>query len=339
MAQEKDVKFICGDAYVREIKDEATGESLANTLGHGCTELHEPLVKFDSAECEVVIPSIDGHKGSYIVFGRDRPTHADPASPGYGNQGHTRSAMIDLVVGRNVAGPKNEIVPCGPPDPEDPANSDLPEQQGLMVAQEVPPNFTRDAARIYISQKSDIDHYFELAGGTVGRPTGKSAVALKADGVRILAREGIKLICGLDEYNSRSVPNSGAKGINLIYGNKTDGPDYELHPMVRGRNLKEGLNSMADMIGILSGMIADISMALISLAGDYGAHMHIGNFGGPTPALPPTAINASIQLVLDAVEVLAEKSIKFQTKHAIWKNNYTNPNGGFYINSKWNHLN
>ena len=325
MATRKDNRFTGGDDNTREEKGALDPQQLAKQGGLGCTTLHEPLPKYLAADCEAVLPSSDGHWGSYIVFGRDRPSHATPAGDGYGNKGHTGAAMLDLVVGRNVAGPLKDIIPAA--DDE------------TKVVPGIPPNFERDAARVYISQKSDIDEYFELTKGTVGAPPGKSCVALKADGIRILAREGIKIISGLDEYNSRSAKNSAMKGINLIYGNKTDGADYELQPMVRGRNLRLGLNSMADMIGTLSGMIADICMALIKLAIDYATHMHIGNFGAPAPALPPTAINAGMTLIMDAVEVVANKAVNFQTKHAIWKTNYTNPLAGKYINSKWNHVN
>ena len=51
-----------------------------------------------------------------------------------------------------------------------------------------------DAARIYISQRADIDEYFDIADGSVGHHR-SSAIAVKADSVRILQKR-IKLVTG-----------------------------------------------------------------------------------------------------------------------------------------------
>ena len=51
-----------------------------------------------------------------------------------------------------------------------------------------------DAARIYISQRADIDDYFDICDGFVGRSYSDSAIAMKADSIRVLARKGIKLV-------------------------------------------------------------------------------------------------------------------------------------------------
>ena len=84
----------------------------------------EPIPKYIRAGGEWV-----QNKGnSWIVLGRDRP---GSRSSGYGGQGHTQASSIDLCVGR------------GSPVPSSSDNLD--------------PNFGADAARIYISQKANID--------------------------------------------------------------------------------------------------------------------------------------------------------------------------------------
>ena len=95
-----------------------------------------------------------------------------------------------------------------------------------------------DAARIYISAKTDIDENFGLADGkqqkgNEGSTKGKSGIGIKADGVRIIARaNGIKLITGKGNFNNTGVngevdsngnalvPND-LGSIELIAGNDT----------------------------------------------------------------------------------------------------------------------
>ena len=107
---------------------EADIKNPSNLAGLSGTSMAEPVPKFNQADCEVV--SKNDHN-AWIVLGRDRP--ASRAS-GYGGEGATGAGTIDLVVGRMSWNPKSDIY--------------------------VDPNFESDAARIYISQKTDIDKNF-----------------------------------------------------------------------------------------------------------------------------------------------------------------------------------
>ena len=144
-----------------------------------CDYMTEPIPIFIDANCEKVID----HGNSWIVLGRDRP--ASRAS-GYGGQGHTQASSIDIVVGRNPT-------------------STVP----------VDPSFSSDAARIYISQKSDIDEYFGIAEGR-GNAKTKSAIAIKADALRFISREGIKLVTGTDKKNSQGIDIASAQ-TNMVF--------------------------------------------------------------------------------------------------------------------------
>ena len=104
----------------------------------------EPLPRYIKAACEYIVGGPDGHHNSYIVLGRDRPAGTHPAEMGYGPKGHTGTAMIDLVVGRNSAA--------------FPGGTKLENEKGEPLS--VNSNFENDAARIYICQKSDVDDYF-----------------------------------------------------------------------------------------------------------------------------------------------------------------------------------
>ena len=340
MAHISDTKHFQADEKGREDIAEATAESASKIGGVGFGVLEEDIVRFNKMPCETVLPTDEGSKnGAYLVFGRDRVTgaHPDAQSEGpkqYGDQYlHTGTAMIDLVVGRHAC--LNE--PGKPPTSQIEATDE--EGNKILLPNRVDPSFINDAARIYISQKTCLDEALELTPGGVGNPEGKSGIALKADGIRIVAREGIKIIADCDHNNSAGLKNTAKGGINLIYGNTTSGADYELHPMVKGGHLTACLSDMNDMIGSLSSMIADLQVVLLELIGDYGSHMHVGNMGAPSPGLPPTVIPASIKAILKMVTDFSTKTIAFQTSHAVWKTNYIMPLGGKYICSSWNYAN
>ena len=79
---------------------------------------------------------------AWIILGRDRPASV---MSGYGGKGDTQAASIDIVAGRMGS----EVRAF--------------DESGEKLF--VNPSFKKDAARIYISQKSDIDKYFDLIPG------------------------------------------------------------------------------------------------------------------------------------------------------------------------------
>ena len=154
---------------------ESNAEQSDGTSGSGlnCSNLPEPIPYLNQAESEVVYKN---DNNASIVLGRDRPA---ARASGYGGQGASGAGSVDIVVGRMSGaseGPKSNIY--------------------------VDPNFEADAARIYISQRTDIDKNFGLVGGSVGLSTARSGIGMKADAVRIMGREGIKLVTGTDKKNS-----------------------------------------------------------------------------------------------------------------------------------------
>ena len=177
-----------------------SGEGFANT------PLTEAIPRFLSMPCEKVI---SGDNNAFIVLGRDRAGHF---SAGYGAKGHSGAGTIDIVVGRF----SSEM--CGP----NPTVND---------STHVNPSFFADAARVYISQKTDIDLNFQLADGEIGSIKGKSGIGIKADSVRIIGRAGgVKIVSGLaDTVVPREKTADGGKprspngqGIELIAGNNTE---------------------------------------------------------------------------------------------------------------------
>tara|TARA_R110002074_G_scaffold73172_14_gene168151 strand:- start:443 stop:1345 length:903 start_codon:yes stop_codon:yes gene_type:complete len=274
------------------IKDSTTVNVGAMTNnGLNCGNIPEPIPFHNQAQCEVIYKN---NNNAWIVLGRDRP---GPKSSGYGGQGATQAGAIDMVVGKMGAtkeGPKSNIY--------------------------TDPNFAGDAARIYISQKTDIDKNFDLARGNVGLSEARSGIGIKADAVRVIGREGIKLVTGTssNERTSGGGKRRVTYGIDLIAANDDD--TVELEPMVKGTRLVSALKDMNARIDELNGLYSTLVIALI-------AHGH-PPFMVPSPTL---AIQGLVQCLIPAYGNKTELMINEMNNLSAF--------GGNWINSRFNRVN
>ena len=99
-----------------------------------------------------------------------------------------------------------------------------------------------------------------MAEGKVGNSKTKSAIALKADAVRIVARDGIKLVTRTDAINSQGGQIAEAVGIDLLATNN----DEDLQPLVKGGNLKEALEKLVTHVDKLNGIVDSLLMYQIA---------------------------------------------------------------------------
>ena len=195
----------------------------------------------------------------------------------------------------------------------------------------VNPDFVIDSARVYISQKSDIDEYFHLVDGKVGNPSAASAVGIKADEVRLVARGGIKLVTGTDMRDSQGDRIFESKGIDLIAGND----DSDMQPLVKGDNLVKCLFDMNRSIKDLFGMINIIQKALVDHHFNYSTHTHPV---AKAVALP--AVQAALMSPTNHMKLAAKaSSLAFNIGRT--QSQYLSVQGGekHYINSFRNHAN
>jgi len=273
----------------------------------------EPRPQYIKADNEKVITDTNG---SFIVLGRDRPSHR---ASGYGNE--HQSARIDMVVGRVTA--------------------DGPEAfNNNGDALFVDPSFESDAARIYISAKADIDDYFKLKPGTVGKSTTRSAVGIKADAVRIIGREGIKLVTRPEPKNSQGGFIEYAKGIDLIAGND----DTHLQPLVKGGQLIKMLSELIDWLGKLTGIVDGVVLQQIKLNTALSVHTHEGVVIGPIPKPVKTAPSIDLQLTAPSAisNMVFNGAISLKSQRVnleMLRKNYLNQYGRGYINSRYNNTN
>lgn len=258
--------------------------------------LYEPVPEFKECQGDVVL---GGRNNQWLVFGRDRP---GGYKTGYGpGEGDTQAGAIDLVVGRmsphvrskNRDGTAVRVSPI--------FNYAL--HEGNQVC---------DASRIYISQKTDIDTNFNLVPGRIGRVTARAGIALKSDGVRIIARDsGIKLVTHSRELmNSQGGKSARApSGIDIIAGND----DANLQPMVLGDNLVLVLREYGEVINQIVGTVTSLIENVAKLDVALATHFHPQAFPSgvpnlPSPNLAPITAESLARLVsLDTSSTYAEK--------------------------------
>lgn len=248
-------------------------ENVANYVGVGNKKrIHWDTPRYNASEAE----SVHQNGNAFVVLGRDRNT--DVLS-GFGGKGAYHCAAIDLVVGRGAA-----------------YGSSLDDENAHNI---VDPDFKVDAARVYISQKADIDTYLELdpdmksgkdrrGAGYTTEKSPRSTVAIKADVLRFVSRENIKIVTRTDKRNAQGgLTNNawtGKYGIDLVAMNKFD----ELQPMVLGDNLAMCLTEIVESIQSLRTIVEDYIDYNNSFNRKVMFHQH-------PPAIPYNTIFPSIQ--------------------------------------------
>jgi len=199
----------------------------------------------------------------------------------------------------------------------------------------VDPDFTKDAARIYISQKTDVDTNFKLIEGGVGMAKARSAIAIKADGVRIIGREGIKIVTGTDKKNSQGGDIRSITGIDIIAGNK----EAELEPMVKGEKLTDSLGKMADHIVKLNAIVDHLLVTQMNFNSSISSHFHYSPFYGNATTPSDSCVAQGSKASLDHLQE-TKRSLSFHKNNVLsWKNNCLCPSGQDFILSRWNKSN
>lgn len=270
----------------------------------------EPVPKYNSTPSERVYKN---DNNAWIVLGRDRPANR---FSGYSGKGATGAGSVDIVAGRASIEPRDT------------------DEDGNELY--VDPNFKTDAARLHLSQKTDIDDNFDLVDGNVGNSVGKSGLGAKADSVRIVGREGIKLVTGTDSVNSQGGSVGTIKGIDLIAGNS----DNDLQPLVKGDNLTDAIERIIEHQKSLTGMFETFLTAQMAFNSAVASHGH--------PVVTSPTFQAVTSPVLSSAGIASTtselvNSFLSSPSHRInlesFKLNYCNPIGKKYINSRHNNTN
>ena len=270
------------------------------SMGLNCDYIPEKIPVWDLAAAEEIM---GGEKSNaFIIIGRDRPCSK---ASGEGGQGSTGAGSIHLVAGLN-----NEL-------------------KGN-------PSFSADAATIHLSQLTDIDKNFGLCEGIVGSKSQRSGIGIKADGVRIVAREGIKLITsGRGDRNSHGKKVETTTGIDLIAGNV----DTELEPIPKGYKTVEALNAIIDKLNKVSGLLNNFIDAQQMLNTSIMSHSHVCAplplVAMPDPLLAGVGVGSKIRSLVQT----QLPSYLFGIGNTMEKIQRLEPYGADYICSRFNNVN
>jgi hypothetical protein len=301
------------------------------------TVISEMQPKYNRSECE---KEIKGRNNARIILGRDRD-HGIVS--GYGN-GWTRCGAIDIVVGLQGWAPSEGGRWKGKPgkSPWIPGRAD--KNFGSMNNDK-----PGDAARIYVSQRANIDEYFDICGGSVGHSVADSAIGLKADSIRIMSRKGIKLVTGKNPPGRNSIDGklSETYGIDLIAGNRdlntgiqVPGVSYPtpLQPIPKGDNLEEALLAIVERVDRLNNIVSSILMGLQTITQAIMEPRVGGNAGGPVSAILTGGMASCIKFMTDIQRYSGDLNVQRQAISGL-KIDYLNEMGIKYINSRHNRTN
>lgn len=269
------------------------------------------------------------NKDSYIVLGRDRDS-SDIS--GYGGKGHSSAHSIDIVVGRTPSALRQTSL-----------------QEDSIYCD---PSFKDDAARIYLSQKSDIDKYFNLnnplGNGVVGESIASSAIAIKADSLRLMSRQGTKIVTYVDKEDSRGFPIANRSGVDIIampFGEEIDvsiltDKKNNMQPIPKGDNLRDALEDLAKQLDALSGIVINFVNIQSRYNNMVSLHTHISPFYAitvpPSLDLIPENLKTNINIFSETITDTMEFKMGYLNK---FKNDYLLSVSDKYINSRYHHLN
>ncbi len=255
---------------------ESDEDRLPARSGLFLTDDDEKLPAFSRAPCErvysrkeVILNDKTGERapgGARIVLTKDN--YGSRAS-GLGGAGGTKCEAIDIVAGQLSS---SRVI-----------HTSTTKSRG---------NFAEDGARIYLTERGNINHYFATENTdklTAISDNLKSGIGIKADHTLVIGRERVRILAGLAKFNGQERLVTGAKDVNakIEIGAITE-DNYQ--PAVRGENLVNYLYVMKDYIDTLGAKVDNLEQELalyrIALAG----HVHVVVGAGPsTPSASAAA--------------------------------------------------
>jgi len=293
---------------------ESDEDRLPARSGLFLTDDDEKLPAFSRAPCErvysrkeVILNEKTGERapgGARIVLTKDN--YGSRAS-GLGGAGGTKCEAIDIVAGQLSS---SRVI-----------HTSTTKSRG---------NFAEDGARIYLTERGNINHYFATENTdklTAISDNLKSGIGIKADHVRIIGREHVKIyagsamniakpnkplrnILGLNrERNSKGGDITARGRIDLIADNYED-----IQPAVKGQNLIEYLRNMQDVMTRVVAEINEINRRNLKLNNalllapipDIGLTFQIfGQYPGQFKTMIGTMVE-NINLVFEEINYLSD---------------------------------
>lgn len=307
------------DPDVIDVIKKIISEEKSNYILHsGLGNKQQKIIVADYLQTENEI-ALKGKTNSLIVLGADRPAGVNS---GQGGVGHTACAAIDLIAGFAGRTPVNVI-------------------DG--VVQKTSKNFELDAARVYISQFCDLDEYFGIptsyiGGGSVRinvqESKARSGVGIKADVVRIIGKENIKIATSHVSTNSVNLSvNKG--GVDIIAGYEDPSPDSALQPMVKGDNLLAFLQLLSKAIIDVQSNLSNFIDSQIKINNFLANHRHQYYFGATNIPIDGAKISSQVF----RIEAQKRAHISVNIERELEEKEFFQITSTNYINSKFNRVN
>ena len=288
----EEMKIQSGDAYVvlnderrlakqREISDAISSPRFGSYIqetGLFLTKKDESLPVFGPVgEAEYVISRKQGaggkesHAGSRIVLTRYNYGHR---GTGLGGHGFTMCEAIDIVAGS---------LSC---------EKRLHNNQTSARA-----NFITDGARIYLTERGDIQHYFAVGKRSEAVSLSskmKSGIGIKADHTLIQGRERIMILAGLSlaEGGARTVSGNENPVPKIVLARTNSG---DSQPAVLGTSLVDYLSKIKDEIQKVRNKLHELNKEFTEYKYAMATHTHQGFGLGAVTTIPSTeAVNEAV---------------------------------------------
>ena len=156
---------------------------------------------------------------------------------------------------------------------------------------------------------------------------------MKADGVRIVANTGIKLVTlGHGESNQFGNKVNSTTGVDIIAGNSED----SLEPMVKGYMLADALREIIAKINQVSGIVNSHLINQTQINAAFTGHFHTVPFGAaPSPL---ALIQGPISMISDVVQCIAPAYLQ-KVNTAMTEIDLLEPMGAGSFSSRFNNVN
>ncbi len=339
-------------------------EFISGDNGLSGSILSEPVPEFFARPGDGILTATEFSQGAsdnntMIILGRDRTGlgEIDSADPNLvksdsGYSSYMGAGAIDIVVGRCSPFPLSmEGKTWSPLFNTQKKIPELRMQTLEGIENNTPfftfhPGYVMDAARIYISQMTDIDESFKIQkklffGGSIKQKTNKrtpcSGIMLKADKIRMHSRSDVKIVTGgpHETVNSQGNDITEVGGIHLMAGNQSSNQQ----PIPLGDNLARVLDQLVDKVDDLASIVFSLAHSQMKFNNILGTHCHQSPMYGisTTPSL--TAAPASVEAVLNQFSRVTNQIVYLQRNLSGFRGNYLRYGSGHYINSSYNTTN
>jgi hypothetical protein len=223
------------------------------------------------------------HSGARIVLTKD---NYGSRATGLGGAGGTKCEAIDIVAGQ---------LSC-----EDNVYAD-----GIKSRA----NFATDGARIYLTERGNISHYFAIDNTdnlTSISDNLKSGIGIKADHTLVIGRERVRILAGMGSFNGGERLVNGASADSIAPKIELGGTkEQDFQPAVRGHNLVKYIKEMNDFMLKLLEKIDRLETDLLRYKTVMAAHTHVTT--GPVVAIP--SFEAAAQALKAVPTSMNEKTI------------------------------